>query len=250
VPPIERKRALKRVWDALVDGHVPKQADAVIATSRAEARDLLAFGVDGARIRRIPNALWMEEFEALPTRAEARARLGLEDGPVVAYLGQVTPRKRVDRLAEAFEGGALHPARLVIAGPARGAALPPGVRHLGVLEGRARLELLVAADVLAYPSEREVFGLVPMEGLLCGAPVVVGDDCGCAELVHEAGAGVVVDGSVASIRAALAGLLADPARARELAARGRTFVERHLAPRRVAEAHLALYREMLEGAAA
>ena len=246
VPRIERKRALKAVWDRLVDGHVPAGADAVIATSRAEARELLACGVDAARIHRIPNALTLGEFDELPTRAEARARLGLGEGPLVAYLGQVTPRKRVDALAAAFAHGALAPAQLVVAGPVRGMALPAGVRHLGVLEGPARVDLLVAADVLAYPSAREAFGLVPLEGLLCGTPVLVGDDCGCAEIVAEAGAGLLVDGSAEGIRRAVRRLLDLPEDAARMVTRGQAWIARHLAPARVAAAHVALYTSLRE----
>ena len=68
----------------------------------------------------------------------------------------------------------------------------PDVVFTGLLEGRERLELLAAADVLVYASQTEVFGLVPFEGLLCGAPVIVSDDCGCGELITEAGAGLLV----------------------------------------------------------
>ena len=199
-----------------------------------------------ARIHRIPNALTLGEFEDLPTRAQARARLGLGDGPIVAYLGQVTPRKRVDALAAAFADGALAPAQLVVAGPVRGMALPGGVRHLGVLEGPARVDLLVAADVLAYPSAREAFGLVPLEGLLCGTPVLVGDDCGCGEIVAEAGAGLLVDGSVDGIRRAVRRLLDMPEDAARMVARGQAWIGRHLAPGRVAAAHLALYTTLRE----
>lgn len=241
VPRIERKIGLKRVWDALVDGHVPRDADAVIATSRAELRQLQTCGVAAARLHRIPNALHLEEFESLPPRGTFRARHGLGDAPIVAYLGQVSPRKGVDRLAAAFAGGALAPARLVVAGPARGAAVPDGVTYAGVLEGPERLELLVDADVLAYPSTHEVFGLVPLEGLLCGAPVVVGGDCGCGEIVAEAGAGLLVDERVDTLRAAVRALLDDRAAAAAMVARGRRWIAANVEPARVARAHADLY---------
>ncbi|MEN9784980.1 MAG: hypothetical protein RLZZ299_244 [Pseudomonadota bacterium] len=244
VPALERKTVLKRVWDPLVDGDVPRRADAVIACSRAEVRQLLACGVAADRIERIPNGMWMPEFSELPPRGTARARWGLGHGPLVVYLGQITPRKRVDALVEAFR--APSGVTLALAGPVRGMSLPDGVRALGVLEGPERLALLVDADVLVYPSSDEVFGLVPLEGLLCGVPVVVGDDCGCGEIVAEAGAGVLVDGSPARIRQAVEGLLADPARASACVARGRAWIAAHLDAGVVADAHMRLYRRLLE----
>ena len=48
-----------------------------------------------------------------------------------------------------------------------------------------RLELLADADVVVYPSEHEIFGLVPLEALLVGTPVVVADDSGCGEVVRQ-----------------------------------------------------------------
>lgn len=244
-PRIERKVGLKAAWDLLFDGDVPRRAARAVALSRAEVRGLLAMGVPGDRIARIPNGLHLEEFAELPPRGAFRARHGLGDAPLVAYLGQVTPRKGVDRLVAAFAEGALGPARLVVAGAARGMQMPPGVLAPGTLEGPDRLSLLVDADVLAYPSTHEVFGLVPLEGLLCGAPVVVGGDCGCGELIAEAGAGLLVDGSVEGLRDAIRALLADRGAADAMVARGRAYIARHLDPARVAEAHAALYAELL-----
>ena len=62
----------------------------------------------------------------------------------------------------------------------------------GLLACRERLEALADADVVAYVSEHEVFGLVPLEALLAGTPVVVGDDSGCGELIRSVGGGLVV----------------------------------------------------------
>lgn len=244
---IERKVFVKSVWDALVDGHVPFSADRVVALSAAEVRTLLALGVAGDRIVRIPNPMHLEDFADLPPRGSFRMRHGLGPGPIVAYLGQVTPRKGVEHLVAAFADGGLAPAQLVVAGPARGMASPnsPGVLVPGTLEGPERLELLVDADVLVYPSTAEVFGLVPLEGLLCGAPVVVGGDCGCGELIREAGAGLLVDhGDVAAIRRSVRALLADRDAAEAMVERGRRFITRHLDPAQVAAAHLTMYEAL------
>jgi glycosyltransferase involved in cell wall biosynthesis len=251
VPRIERKVGAKWIWDVLFDGDVPRRADRVIATSRAEVRQLLAAGVDPSRVERIPNGLWLEEFAELPARGTFRRRHGLGDAPVVAFLGQITPRKGVTELVAAFGAGAMGGARLVVAGAARGMRLPdaPGVLFAGTLEGPERLELLVDADVLAYPSTAEVFGLVPLEGLMCGAPVVVGGDCGCGELIAEAGAGLLVDaGDVDALRRALGTVLADRGAARAMVERGRRYIARNLDYADVAAAHLRVYAAVLGGA--
>jgi glycosyltransferase involved in cell wall biosynthesis len=94
-------------------------------------------------------------------------------------------------------------ARLVIAGNdmGTGAGIRAVVRELGLerrtlftglLRGRERLEALVDASVVVYPSEDEIFGLVPLEALLVGTPVVVAGDSGCGEVVSRTGGGQVV----------------------------------------------------------
>ena len=62
----------------------------------------------------------------------------------------------------------------------------------GLLRGEQRLEALADADVVVYPSEDEVFGLVPIEALLAGTPVIVSDDSGCGEVVRSTGGGQLV----------------------------------------------------------
>ncbi len=247
LPRIERKQGIKVLWDTLFDGEVPRRADRVVAVSKAEVRQLLAAGVPAERIARVPNPVDLREFESLPPRGEFRAARGLGGGPIVAYLGQVSPRKGVDHLVAAFADGALGSATLVVAGAARGMAVPgaPGVVFTGTLEGRERLALLADADVVAYPSSDEVFGLVPFEGLLAGAPVVVGDDCGCGELIVEAGAGLLSrHGDVEGLRGAIRRLLDDRAAATAMVDRGRRYVAQHLAPDRVAAAYGALYEDV------
>lgn len=242
VLPLERKVWLKGLWDAALDGEVPRRADRVIAASRAEVRQLVAYGVEAQRVVRIPNGLWLEEFAELPPAGTFRRRHAVPEGPLVAYLGQITPRKGVQHLVDAF--ARLGRGTLVVAGPARGMAPPrgPNVLTPGTLEGPERLALLVDADVLVYPSTAEVFGLVPFEGLLCGAPVVVGGDCGCGELVAEAGAGLLVPwADPARLAAAIGTLLDDPATARAMVARGRAWITRHLGYDRIVSAHDEVY---------
>lgn len=218
-PRVERRLLAKRVFDLVASRGFLERAAGVVAVSQAEERQLLALRVPPSRIHRIPNPIDLEEFTPLPSRGLLRARLQFDGAPVVLFLGQLSPRKRVDLLVQAF-GQLDHPtARLVIAGNDMGALaairrmttalrLESRTRFIGLLRGRERLEALADADVVVYPSEHEVFGLVPLEALLVGTPVIVADDSGCGEIVREVGGGQVVRaGDVAALARALRAML-------------------------------------------
>ncbi|MCP4805253.1 MAG: glycosyltransferase family 4 protein [Proteobacteria bacterium] len=245
----ERKVGAKFVWDAVFSGRIPGGAQKLIAVSRAEAGRFVRDGYE--RVETIPNGLMLDEFEELPPRGEFRKRWGVE-GRIVAYLGQISPRKGVDHLVTAFAGGGIPDATLVVGGNDMGglgtarANASSGVVFTGLLEGAERLALLVDADVLVYPSTDEVFGLVPFEGLMCGTPVVVGGDCGCGELIRHAGAGLLVrHADVEGLRQRIRTLLDDRVAAQAMAKRGRAYVESELSFDTVARTHAALYEDVV-----
>ncbi len=182
LPRYERKVPLKTLWDLAVAGGVPRGAARCVAVAPAEVGHFRSVGIPLERIVRIPNGLMLEEFESLPERGAFKKKLGLK-GPLVAYLGRISPRKGVDHLVEAMSDPRLSNVTLVVGGNDMGglaeAQRRAGERVVfaGLLEGRERLSLLVDSDVLVYASSDEIFGLVPFEGLMCGTPAVVGGDC-------------------------------------------------------------------------
>ncbi len=149
------------------------------------------------------------------------------------FLGKLTPRKRVDVLLRAFARLERPDACLAVAGNDMGdgsrlrtLARSLGVEHrttfTGLLEGRDRLEALADAEVLVYPSQDEIFGLVPLEALLAGTPVIVSDDSGCGEVIPGTGGGQVVPlGDADALAHAIEGVLTAPSAWREAAARSR-----------------------------
>ena len=185
-------------------------------------------GVDPSLIRSIPNPIDLDEFTPPIARGLFRQRFGLGTGPVVLFLGKVTPRKRLDVLVRAF-ARLRSDARLVLAGNDMGGAacaralvrslgIEPRTLFTGLLKGRDRLEALADAEVLVYPSQNEIFGLVPLEALLCGTPVVVADDSGCGEIVQGVGGGQVVPlGDAAALARAIDAVLTSPTGWREAA---------------------------------
>jgi glycosyltransferase involved in cell wall biosynthesis len=82
---------------------------------------------------------------------------------------------------------------------------------IDLLRARGRLEALAAADVVVYPSRDEIFGLVAVEALLCGRPVVVCDDSGCGEVIAALGGGHAVRfGDAEALARAIEVILSQP----------------------------------------
>jgi glycosyltransferase involved in cell wall biosynthesis len=244
---IEHRRLAKRVFDIAMGGRVLGDAARVLAVSDAERVQLRSIGITADSIRMVVNPIDLSEFQTPVPRGRFRRAMGVS-GPLVLFLGRMTTRKRVDVLVRAFaqlvEGPAnagrhAHTAaeghyvqadaRLVIAGNDAGSAggaarlaRSLGVRDrtvfTGLLRGRERLEALADADVLVYPSQDEIFGLVPLEALLCGTPVIVAGDSGCAEIVRGVGGGQIVPlGDVDALARAIDDVLVHPARWRAAA---------------------------------
>ncbi|MGY1604120.1 glycosyltransferase family 4 protein [Geodermatophilus sp. SYSU D00815] len=168
----------------------------------------------------------------LPTGGEkeaVREHLGLRARSYVAFLGTIEPRKNVPFLIEGWRRAVAdlpEPPALVVAG-GRGwdtriedalASVPdhlevhlPGYLPLDMLKG-----FLGGAEVVAYPSMGEGFGLPVLEAMACGAPVLTTTSLALPEVGGDAVA--YTDATAAGIGAELAALLADGRRRAELSA--------------------------------
>ena len=260
-PRIERRLAAKRAFDALAGNRVMAGAACVLAVSRAEVGQLRALGVPSARIRLIANPVETSEPRRRKDRGAFRRRLSVGSNPVVMFLGKLTPRKRVDVLVDAVARLGRPEVRLVIAGNdmGAGASVRAAVRRhglddrtifTGLLEGQDRLDALADADVVVYPSEHEIFGLVPLEALLEGTPVIVSDDSGCGEVIGATGGGLVTPvGDAAALESAVAGILDDTPTWRARAEAAGDRVIRDFGPERIAGEVAGLYEQLRAGAA-
>jgi glycosyltransferase involved in cell wall biosynthesis len=258
-PRIERRRVAKLLFDVSVGRHVLPRAARLVAVSEAERAQLRAMRVPDERIAVIPNPSNLDEFAVPIERGRFRRRFGL-DGELVMFLGKLTPRKRLDVLARAFASFDRPAARLVIVGNDMGygaelerliETLQIGDRTVltGLLTGRERLEALADADVVVYPSKDEIFGLVPIEAILCGTPVVVADDSGCGEVIRRVGGGqVVAQGSAAELAQAINTILDSPEPWRRTAATAAERAREWYAAAPVCEQLEAVYADVIASA--
>jgi glycosyltransferase involved in cell wall biosynthesis len=198
----ERRQFAKWIFDQTLGRHA-LDADRVLAVSGVERADLAALGLPSARLAVLGNPV---DDTVTPPPGAFRARHHIPWREMVLFLGKLTPGKRVELLIDAFAQLNRPDAGLVIAGNDMGSGpslrrqvarlgLEARTRFVGLLAGRERFEALVDASVLAYPSHPEAFGLVPMEALQCGTPVVVSDESGCGKLIDEIGGGRLMCGA-------------------------------------------------------
>lgn len=257
-PRIERRLLPKYFFEMTLGRNIIPRAARLLAVTDAERRQLIALGVEPARIRIVPNPLDLSEFDDPIERGRFRRQFEWGAEAIVLFLGKLTPRKRVDMLVHAF-ATLQRPCRLVIAGNDLGSGpeLQRLVQQLGVgsrttftglLKGRDRLEALADADVVAYPSKDEIFGLVPLEALLCGTPVIVADDSGCGEVVGITGGGVVIPHDDASaLAAAIEQILDEAPRWRKEAAEASVRVREKYSAETVCRQLEQVYEEVRAG---
>ncbi len=240
-------------------------ADALFVVSRtwqahlAETFDRHAIpvgnGVDRTRFTPRPDA----------RDAALRQRLGLGPGPVFLAVGGIEERKNTVRILEAFiQVRALLPtAQLIIAGGAslldhdayrrafahtlRASPLPPGaVIETGPLAQADMPALYRVADALVFPSLKEGFGLVVLEAMASGLPVVAPAIAPFTEYLGPQDAAWCDPLTAHSIADAMMAVRTEPQRGR-LVARGAAVAAAH-DWRSTALAHLAAYEQLTEPA--
>jgi glycosyltransferase involved in cell wall biosynthesis len=256
-PRIERRLLAKYLFDLSIGRNVLGGAALLLAVSEAERVQLRSMDVPEGRIAVIPNPSDLDEFTVPIERGRFRARARLGDGELIMFLGKLTPRKRLDVLAHAFASLARPGARLIVVGNDMGYGaeldrlidtLRIGDRTVrtGLLTGRDRLEALADADVVVYPSKDEIFGLVPIEAILCGTPVVVADDSGCGEVITRVGGGLVVpQGNAADLAKAITDVLEAPAHWRRSAEAAATRAREWYGAASVCDQLETVYRDVI-----
>jgi glycosyltransferase involved in cell wall biosynthesis len=197
-----------------------------------------AFDVDPSRVVAIPNG----SPSAVPATAGVTAQAGRAAAGAERYvlaLGTLEPRKDIPTLVRAFDQVADDDPDLVLvlAGPdgwgadqvtaaVTSARHGDRVRRLAWVDDRTRRSLLVGAEVVAYTSVYEGFGLPPLEALASGTPVVATRAGALPEVLGDAAAWAVA-GDPTSVAAALSAVLGDPGRGAEIVASGRERLALH-----------------------
>ncbi|HLN61750.1 MAG TPA: glycosyltransferase family 4 protein [Symbiobacteriaceae bacterium] len=223
---------------------------------RAEVRNL--FGLSDDKVAVIPNGI------DLPGRAGGppRTAFATPDERLVFHIGRLVPEKGAGVLIEALPLLLRrHPVRVVIAGKgpfeaelrrrAQTLGVADWVHFAGWVDDVTAQALYRHADVAVAPSTYEPFGIVALEAMAGGAPLVASDVGGLAEIVrHEQNGLKAAPGDPLSLAEHIDRLLTDRTLAARLAASARAEVEAHYTWASVAAQTSAVYADVIAECAA
>ena len=187
-------------------------ADYALAPSRSVQEDMLNHGVRNVGLwRRGVNA---EQFHPRHARPEMRARLsgGHPEDAILLYVGRLSHEKQIDSIRAVLERVPGTRLAIVGDGPAhddlRQRLAGTRTTFMGYLRGEELWSAFASADMFVFPSAMETFGLVLIEAMASGLPVVTSRVGGVDDMVHPGVNGYVfnvgdVRGMIDGVRAVL-----------------------------------------------
>jgi glycosyltransferase involved in cell wall biosynthesis len=237
---------------------VNSQAAHIIAISEAVRTGMLAREeVFASKITLIPNGIATPDRDALTPRDEMRTNLGVAAGaPLIVCVARLEREKDVASLVAALPPIIeAHPTAVcaIVGSGNQEAVLRGQVLRLG-LDNAVRLlgyradplSIVDAGDLLVLPSLAEPFGLVLLEAMALGKPVIATNAGGPREIVRPGETGLLVPpANPDALAQAICSLLAAPEKALQMGAAGQERFQACYTRERMAQATAALYRSAL-----
>lgn len=200
------------IWPLLRKRH--SRATLNLCTSVAMVEQLEQHGI--GRLALWPGGVDADRFQPGRCSPEMRARLteGHPEDPLLLYVGRLSAEKEIERLKPILQ--ALPQVRLALVGDGphhkslqhHFAGLP--VFMAGFLHGEELASAYASSDIFVMPSRTETLGLVILEAMSSGLPVVAARDGGIPELIEDGVSGYLFDNESQAI-AAIQQLLSSPA---------------------------------------
>jgi D-inositol-3-phosphate glycosyltransferase len=200
--------------------------DRIIASTTKEAEDIVKhYGASPDKITVIPCGVNLDLFKPIDKEI-ARKELGLDHQKVILFVGRMDPLKGLEQLLTAltYIDGEKPPLLIIVGGDAHSQAQVQALQRMAKelnIEDRvtfigsvaqSRLPLFYSAsDVCAIPSYYESFGMVALESLACGTPIVANNVGGMRSIIRHSEMGrIVPDNSPQHLATEISELLCQP----------------------------------------
>lgn len=254
---LKKHSLLKRFVGPLFVRPMLEGATAVLLTAQLEAARMATYG---ANVRKVVLSLPVALSEQRGDADGFRNKHGIPgDAQVVLFLSRVDYKKGLDYLIPALaqlkrEFPALW---FVLAGsgtPAFTASVHrwlevhrvrPFTTELGFVVGQEKLDAFAAADVFALPSRNENFGIVNIEAMHAGLPLLISNEVYICREIEEAGAGMICKPSVESVITKMREMLSGAVDLKAMGKQGRELVRSRYQPEVATEALMKLYADIL-----
>ncbi|MDY6833884.1 MAG: glycosyltransferase [Chloroflexota bacterium] len=192
----------------------------VIATSRKEREELLYhYGITNKNIGIVPCGVNLDLFRPID-KDIARKHLGVNGERLILFVGRIDPLKGLEQLLTAVSYLDYQGINLLVVGGDESCAremqdlkalchsmnVHESVTFVGRMEQKDLPFFYAAADVCVMPSYYESFGLVPLESLACGTPVVATRVGAVEDVIRDGETGYIVDNNQPDL---LAGRISD-----------------------------------------
>ncbi len=179
----------------------------IIAPTEKEKEELvLHYGVSPERIGVVPCGVNLEQFKPVD-KERSKQQLGFADDKIILFVGRIEPLKGIDQLIKAIPylpdtkglrlvviGGDEHSQHEIkrLQRLSRDLHIEGSVTFLGLIKHEQMPYFYSAADACVVPSYYESFGLVALESLACGTPVVATDVGNLKSVIRQGETGYVV----------------------------------------------------------
>jgi len=246
----------------LAEQYLVNEADLIIACSEFMRREIIqALSAPEEKVRVIPNGVEYKHLIHLRQKyaqyPHIRRRWAEPDQPIIFFVGRLEWEKGPDLLVQAMPRVLqdFPNARLILAGKGsytgqiidmvQKLGLESAIHLAGFISDETRNELYAVADIAVFPSRYEPFGIVALEAMAAGAPVVVSNVGGLSEVVDHGVTGLRAETSPEAIADAILDILHHPDLAAERARRAQNVVRTQYSWEIIADRVLEVYRELL-----
>ncbi len=234
-------RSYQEFLAMLPDSILTKRYDAAVAVSQKVKNELVTLcGVDPKTVKVIYSGVDTGKFR-IQDKNNARRKMGLPSGKYGLWIGQDPIRKSLGMAIKTVRG--LDDVRLLVVGVA--GESDAKIIYFGQVDEDTKIPLYNCAEFLLFPTLDEGFGLVTLEAMACGLPIIISKECPAKEIIDEGIHGfVVADKKPESYREKIAMLLKDDVEYKKMSTSCRKLAEKYSWGNQGKE-YLTLYKRLL-----